>query len=308
MQPFEQLPFASLPRTPRVPHGYFSWPARDVRVASGPFGDHRVRVRVLGEGPPLLLLHGLMTSSYSFRYVGERFAAHYRVYVPDFVGAGGSDKPDVPYDAISLATWIAELQSALGIRGCDVVANSMAGYLAMRLAIDDPGSIGRLLNIHSPGVAIPRLQALHVAMGLPGAERVLRLAVRADPMRWVHKNVHYYDETLKSLEECEVYAAPLREPDGLHAFARVLAEAMAPASMKTFTADLEMLRRTGQAFPVPLGMLYATEDPMVPPEVGEVLHRLIPSATYERIPKASHFMHVDAVESFIPRALAFLRA
>lgn len=307
MKPFEQPPFASLPRTPRLPHGYFRWPARDVRVESQPFGSHRVRVRVLGEGPPLLLLHGLMTSSYSFRYVGERFAERFRVYVPDFVGAGESDKPDVPYDALSLATWVSELQGALGIRGCDVVANSMAGYLAMRLAIEDPESIGRLLNIHSPGVAIPRLQALHMAMGMPGAERLVRTAVRLDPLRWVHKNVHYYDESLKSLEECEVYAAPLREDAGLHAFVRVLGEAMAPASMKTFTADLEMLRRTGHGFPVPLALFYAEQDTMVPPEVGEVLHRLIPSARYERVPEASHFMHVDAVERFMPLALDFLR-
>ncbi len=306
LEPFEQLPFSGLPREPRIPHDYFAWPARDVRVVSRHFGAHRVRVRELGEGPPLLLLHGLMTSSYSFRYVGAALAARFRVYVPDFVGAGESDMPDVRYGVTELASWIAELQGALGIRGCDVVANSMAGYLAMRLALDDPQAIGRLVNVHSPGIVLPRLHALHVAMGLPRSESVLRAAVRLDPLRWVHRNVHYYDETLKSLEECRVYAAPLRTDEGLHAFARVLRETMAPASMKTFTADLEVLRRAGEPFPVDMLMLYAERDPMVPAEVGEQLRALVPSARFEWVREASHFMHVDAVPRFLAPTLGFL--
>lgn len=69
--PFEQLPFSALPDEPRVPHAWFDSEARDVDVAWPAGRMTRTSVRVVGHGPPLLLLHGLMTSSYSWRYVLE---------------------------------------------------------------------------------------------------------------------------------------------------------------------------------------------------------------------------------------------
>ena len=90
--PFQQLPFAALPALPRIPHPYFSTPARELSLHSTAFGDVRVHCRVHGSGPPLLLVHGLMTSSYSFRYVLEPLGQHFTVYVPDLPGSGRSSE------------------------------------------------------------------------------------------------------------------------------------------------------------------------------------------------------------------------
>jgi pimeloyl-ACP methyl ester carboxylesterase len=73
----------------------------------------------------------------------EALAKHFTVYVPDLVGMGDSDKPDRPYHAPRLARWIADFQRAVGIRGSDVIGNSLGGYLSMWLALEDPEAIGR---------------------------------------------------------------------------------------------------------------------------------------------------------------------
>jgi pimeloyl-ACP methyl ester carboxylesterase len=266
----------------------------------------RAHVRVHGSGPPLLLVHGLMTSSYSWRYVLEPLGRHYTLYAPDLPGAGRSDRPlGAPYTPAVLVQWLAALQRALGIRGERVIGNSMGGYLCMRLALSDPGAITRLVNVHSPGVPEARLYVLGAALAVPGARALLSRWIRREPLRWAHANVHYWDESLKSLEEAHEYGDPLATPDGLRAFVQYLAETMAVGPIRDFLRQLVARRARGEAFPVPLLHLYAKRDPMVPPRFGEILAERT-GAPIVWLDEASHFAHVDAVERFLPPVLDFL--
>lgn len=260
-------------------------------------------VRVFGSGPPLYLVHGLMTSSYSWRYVFAELGKRYTCYAVDLPANGKSDAPQqAPYSADKLGTFLAEVQEALGIRGCSVIANSMGGYLAMHWALRDSSAMGALVNLHSPGVPLKRLWALRAALATPGVAGLLARYIRHDPMRWVHKNVHYYDETLKSLEEARQYAQPLRDADGARGLIKYLRETMSPIAMRDFMNELS--RQT--PFPVPLLLLYARKDPMVPAKVGEELRRVIPGAEFQWLNNASHFAHVDAPEAFLAPTLDFL--
>jgi hypothetical protein len=128
LRPFQRLNYADVPAKPRIPHSYDLAEALDVRVSSRVMGPVRVHVRSIGSGPPLLLVHGLMTSSYSFRYVLDPLAKHFRVIAVDMPGAGRSDKPLSPYfSAHHFGVFLAELQRELGIRGCAVMGNSLGG-------------------------------------------------------------------------------------------------------------------------------------------------------------------------------------
>jgi len=88
------VPFDDLPRCPRLAHPYYEADTEDVEVDSAAFG--RVGVRVVSYGrrdaPPLLLVHGLMTSSYSWRYLLEPLADRFRMIAPDLSGSGRSDR------------------------------------------------------------------------------------------------------------------------------------------------------------------------------------------------------------------------
>lgn len=303
LKPFAQWPYARVPDTPRIPHPYFDATRRKVTVRSAHFGKVNVHVSVFGEGPPLLLLHGLMTAGYSFRYLLEPLGRHFTLYVPDLVGAGRSDKPRTSYGPDDLARSVGETMDALGIRGAPAIGNSMGGYLLMRLALLDPTAMSRLVNLHSPAVPTARMYALSAAsMFPPVMDGALAALVRSNPERWVHSNVHYYDETLKSREEHREYAAALRSAGGVAAFARHLRDTLSVAELRRFEKKLGALDR----FPVPLLLVYARQDKMVPPAVGERLARLIPDARIAWLARASHFAQVDAPEAFLHSALPFL--
>lgn len=292
-----------LPDAPRLPHPFFEIPEERLLVRSPHFGDPTLSVRRMGRGAPLLLVHGLMTSSYSFRYVLEPLSKSYEVIVFDLPGAGRSDTPDVPYGAEAMADLVGETIDALGIRGARVVGNSMAGYLCMWLALRRPEAIGRLVNLHSPGLVTPRMVALEAALGwVPGSWRVLDALVRRDPERWAFRNVHYWDETLKSREEAREYGAPLRTAAGRKAFTRYLAETLRASTMR----ELERRLAATRPFPVPLQLVYARADPMVPPSVGARLSALVPDATMVWLDEGSHFAHVDAPQAFLDAVRPFL--
>lgn len=303
LRPFERVPFDELPREPRRPHAYARAERLEVRVSSSVFGEVRTHVRAFGEGPPLLLVHGLMTSSYSFRYVLEPLGRHFRVYAPDLPGSGRSDKPTrADFSPSSFATFVTELQRALEIRGCAIVGNSLGGYIAMHVGLQDPGAARRIVANHAPGVPDPRYSVLHALLSTRAGQGLLRLLVQRDPRRWIWRNVHYHDETLKSLEELDEYGAPLGTDEGLACFAKSLHETLAPAGFERFVREL------GRApFPVPLLLVYATQDPMVPPRVGTALSKIARGVKLKWIDGTSHFAHVDTPEKMCEAILPFLR-
>ena len=163
MRPFQQPAFADLPLSPNRAHGFYDLSVQRITVISDHFGTISTPCRVVGHGPPLLLVHGLMTSGYSWRYAVAPLAAHFTLYIPDLVGSGEADMPDVSYAPDHLADWLGALQDALSIRGCAAIGISMGGYLAMRLALRQPDAMSRLVNLLSPGVPMLRLHALRAS-------------------------------------------------------------------------------------------------------------------------------------------------
>ena len=294
--PFRRGAFEDLPELPRAPHPYFEAESEDLVVESGAFGPVRTRVVTYGPAtaPPLLLIHGLMTSSYSWRYLLEPLGAEYRLIVPDLPGCGHSQAlPERRHSGAALASFVGDLQERLGIGGCDAIGNSLGGYICLQRALQAPEAFDRLLVLHAPGLPQARLRALHLALAVPGVGAGLSRVVRRDPRRWAHRNVHYYDESLKSLEEASEYGEPLANEAGAAVFIRYLADSLDPSELRRFVAELEARRGRGEEFPVTTMLAYAREDPMVPPAIGPELHRLLPGAEFRWLDETSHFAHVD---------------
>ncbi|MGV9675472.1 alpha/beta fold hydrolase [Nocardia sp. NPDC003482] len=305
-RPFRQQRFARLPEFPTRPHPYFASTPRELEMDSASLGPVRVHYREFGSGAPLLLIHGLMTTSYSWRYVLEGLGAHFRLIVPDLPGNGRSSQPAVRLSAPAMAAWIGEFQDTLGLRGCAAVGNSLGGYLAMRHALADPGAFSRLVNIHAPAFPVARMHALHAALSIPCATTVFGWWVRRDTMRWAHRVVHYYDDTLKSLEEAREYGTPLAADEGIRTFVGYLRDVMAPRGFAEFTGELRRRRSARQPFPMPLQLIYSRQDPMVPPATGPKLAGLIPDARLHRLDHSSHFAHVDSPAEVTALVVDFL--
>ena len=81
---------------------------------------------------------------------------------------------------------------------------------------------------------------------------------------------------------------------------------MALAPIQAFQAELRSRRARGEAFPIPLLLLYAERDPMVPARFGDVMAART-GAPLVRLREASHFAHVDNPRAFLDAALPWLR-
>jgi pimeloyl-ACP methyl ester carboxylesterase len=302
LRPFQRLRYVDVPKQPRVPHAYHRAEARDVHVPSSVFGNVRVHVRVMGSGPPLLLVHGLMTSSYSFRYVLEPLAKHFRVYAVDLPGSGRSDKPlTAQFTARNFGVFLAELQRELGIRGCAVMGNSLGGYIAMHLALHDPAAVSRLVVNHAPGIPESRFTALKVLLSSGLVRGAFRRLVQRDVRQWIFRNVRYQDETLKSMEELDEFGAPLVTDDGMGCFIKMLRETMDPLGFEEFVRELGR-----EVFPVPMLLVYARQDPMIPARVGKEIHRLARGSKLEWLEGSSHYSHVDNPQKMVDTVVRFL--
>lgn len=115
----------------------------------------RVAARGSADGEPVLMLHGWAASLYSFRFLLEDLAcAGYRAYAMDFRGHGLSGKPWVngAYTRDSLVADVVHVLAELGIERAAIVGWSMGGAVALRLAIDHPELVTRLVLVNPAGL------------------------------------------------------------------------------------------------------------------------------------------------------------
>jgi pimeloyl-ACP methyl ester carboxylesterase len=107
-------------------------------------GDVTLAYDVRGDGPPLVLLHGLGERAASWDTVRAALAAHHTTYAVDLRGHGDSDWPgDYGHDVIEAD--VCGLLDALGLSGVVLVGHSMGGSIGFRVAAHRPDLVGRLV-------------------------------------------------------------------------------------------------------------------------------------------------------------------
>src|SRR5688572_14793964 len=105
----------------------------------------RLYYQTAGSGPPLLLLHGLGSSSRDWEHQIPDFAAHFQVIAPDFRGHGGSSRSEGGYSVERFAADTWSLLEQLGVGPVAVLGYSMGGAVAMQMALERRGAITHLI-------------------------------------------------------------------------------------------------------------------------------------------------------------------
>src|SRR5215207_10553122 len=113
---------------------------------------HKVGFRAAGSGPPLVLLHGITSTSEAWRKVMPRLAERYTVVAPDMVGHGRSAKPRGDYSLGAYAAGVRDLLAVLGFERGTVVGHSLGGGIAMQFAYLFPEYVERMVLISSGGL------------------------------------------------------------------------------------------------------------------------------------------------------------
>jgi haloalkane dehalogenase len=281
--------FEGLPQFPFVPH-YLD--------------QDGLRMHYLdeGTGDPVLCLHGEPTWSFLYRKMIPALAGVARVVAPDYFGFGRSDKPtdidwysfDRHYGAIR------RLVEQLDLRGLTVVVQDWGGPLGLRLAVEHPERVERLVIMNTG-----------VGGGRPPSETWLRFrdVVRTagggfQPGRLIRTSA------VRGLAEDVVaaYDAPFPVPEskaGILAFP----EHVPTEPEHPNTAPLLEIREALRSWEKPALVLFGDSDPIFAPRVAERIAELIPGALpAELIENAGHFVQEDAGEEAAARIVEFLAA
>lgn len=125
------------------------------RAARYRWSEGEIFYTVYGEGPPLVLLHGIGigASSFEMRYIAEPLAQHFRVHALDLLGFGRSDRPRVAYSSGLYTALLADFLATIAGAGARVVAAGLSGGYAATVAARRPELVQALVLSSPPAIA-----------------------------------------------------------------------------------------------------------------------------------------------------------
>jgi len=267
---------------------------------------HRVRFHRSGEGPLLVLLHGIASTADTWAPVATGLAASHTVLAPDLLGHGSSAKPRGDYSLGAYASGVRDLITALGHERATVVGHSLGGGIAMQFAYQFPERVERLVLISSGGLG-REVHPILRASTLPGSEIVLALLGR----RWLRTTGGAVGATLgrlglragEDLAGVAAGIASLGDADARGAFVHTARAAIDPGGQRVSATD-----RLYLAAHLPTLIVWGERDPIIPAAHGEAAHAAIPGSRLEIFAGAGHFPHREQPVRFVSLVEDFMRS
>jgi len=259
-----------------------------------------------GHGPAVVLLHGGgpgASGASNFARNIEALAHNYRVVVPDLPGYGRSAKGVDAHDPFGyLADTIRGLLDVLEIGSAHLVGNSYGGACALRLALDTPERVDRMVLMGPGGIGTtralptPGLQHLFGYYGGSGPSREkLERFIRED---LVYDGAAVPDEVidvryLSSIDPAVVASPPLRRPSG-------------PLALRTlwrmdFTRDSRLA-----SLQTPTLVIWGAADKVNRPSGGVTLAKAMPNCDLLVVAKTGHWVQWERADLFNSTLATFL--
>jgi pimeloyl-ACP methyl ester carboxylesterase len=275
-----------------------------VRAEQIELHGHEVHYRIGGQGPALVLIHGITGSSETWSEVLPRLAQHHTVIAPDLLGHGQSAKPKGDYSLGAYASGIRDLLVALEIERATFVGHSLGGGVAMQLAYQFPERLDRLVLVSSGGLG----REVHLVLrltALPGAEYVLPLLV-AQPLRDVAGAVagvmgRVGFRPSPDVEEVATGFTSLGDVDARQAFIHTARAIIDFEGQRVSATDRLYLAEN-----VPSLLVWGENDRIIPMAHGEAAQELMPGSRLEIVPEAGHFPHRDDPMRFVELITEFV--
>ena len=251
-----------------------------------------------GQGEPLILLHGLGASSYSWRYTVPELAKHYEVFAPDLPGFGRTDKPwEFDYSFRGLHAWLLEFMDHFKLTNARFAGNSMGGALSLWTAMESPSRVERMALIGTPGYVENRPKILW-PLSWPVIGRVYEWALGDVALRFVADST-FFDKSKVDDKMVAEYGLALKTAAGRRAVAEFVRRAIPPDHRER----VERYRDVKH----PALILVGEHDRMVGRAGGEKLAKALQNATFCLLDACGHAPQEDAPERTNARLLEFFK-
>jgi pimeloyl-ACP methyl ester carboxylesterase len=266
---------------------------------------HDMAYRKEGEGPALLLLHGIAGSSRTWRDVIPRLTDRFTVIAPDRIGHGQSEKPVGDYSLGAFASGIRDLLEVLDIERASVIGQSFGGGVAMQLAYQHPERCERLILVDSGGLGREVNWMLRF-MTLPGSEYLMPAIFPGFVRDWgdiLFRAINDRGIRLGAFTEMWSAYASLAEADNRKAFVRTIKSVIDPGGQTVSAMD-----RLYLAAPMPTLILWGERDDIIPVSHAYAAHEAMPGSRLVVIDKVGHFPQIEAPEQFVEAVIDFIHS
>lgn len=265
-------------------------------------GNVNTRYWEYGEGDPLILIHGLGTSIEIYEQNIPELAKVAKVYAPDLVGFGYSDKPSAPYSVAYLTDFLHEFALKMNIARTSLLGASMGGGIALKYTIDRPERVNKLILEDSAGL---------------GRELALPLRLTSMPMfsnlsfLKYRRAIAWYMRTLvcdpKSMtdEMIDFYYKIFSLPGAIDAFASVLRNSC------SFTGiNEDIIKGITDRLPdikTPTLIIWGKQDRSLPVKDAYLAHEEIHGSRLHVFDNCGHFANMEKTAEFNELVCSFLR-
>jgi pimeloyl-ACP methyl ester carboxylesterase len=267
---------------------------------------HRVCFRLEGEGPVVVLIHGITGRSDQWEPAIDHLAADHTVLAPDLLGHGESAKPRGDYSLGAYASGVRDVMVALGHDRATIVGHSLGGGIALQFAYQFPERIERLVLVDSGGLG-REVHPLLSASTLPGSEWVMPWLMHARVLG-AGEAIGRMLGVLKlqagtDLAEVARGFASLNDAEARDAFIATMRAVLDPGGQRVSALDRLYLTED-----LPSLLIWGANDPIIPVEHGRAAHELMPGSRLELLDGVGHFPQLEQPSEFSRLLADFIAA
>jgi len=269
-----------------------------------------IRVQIVGEGEPVLFLHGGPNTGTTWAPMLEHLAG-FRCLIVDRPGTGLSDDYVMRGDLLGVADrFVADVLDGLKLEATHVVASSFGGFLALRSAAATPTRVKRMVQMACPAMA--------PGMKTPKFMRMMRfgfvrwLVPRLPPTKKANLDIMRQIGHGASIDEGAIpevfmdwYLDMLRYTNTMQNDLAMIGSALVGDH---FDPALTLDKTVLGAVQAPTLFLWGEDDGFGGADVAAHIVAAMPSASLEMFPKSGHLPWLDAPKPMATKAAAFLRA
>jgi pimeloyl-ACP methyl ester carboxylesterase len=248
-------------------------------------GGYRVHYYEGGNGPAVVFVHGLGAESLNWVPAMLDMRHQYHVYAIDLLGHGDTEKPDIAYSIEQQSEMLRQFLVTQNIKSADVVGVSMGGWVALKLAVDHPDFVNRLVVADAAGLKFQT--DVTVKNFLPATPDEFKAFMAMLTPR------HYY------------VPYPLRR-DFLHHVAE-----NAWITRRIFDSFLtyrDVLDGKLEGIKAPVLVIWGKQEKLIPLSVGEEMRQQLPNASLVVCADSGHLAVYECWNKLEPEVTAFLSA
>ena len=260
----------------------------------------RVRFQRAGSGAALLLVHGLLGYSFSWRYTIPALAHHATVYAPDLPGTGFSDAPPgLDCSMRTCAERLLRFMDAVGVSDCDLLGTSHGGGISMLAASIAPERIRRLILVDPVNPWSEHGTVLSVFLSNPGIAPIfLKLVPQLRILEQFYFRRMWGDPRRIRPGTLEGYMKPLYRPGAFKYGISVL---------RSWNRDLGEVK---SALPlishIPTLLIWGSRDAAVDPKSAAKLQSHFRDCRLLMMEGIGHLPYEEAPEEFNRTVIEFL--